>query len=235
METAFRLLAECNILILYLLDGRNLNPLIAEEYIRLKQAGLLDAPLNATVLEHLVQQKNVLRPAAYCPAPMAREMAHGTAFSFSLTERYCYDYIQIDAEQNWYLKGRFLDLRFKKFLQEALFYEPSLGRYYVEYSVDERFDKCYLDCAITPMVALHVEHREARLEALLNNGKHDELDLGSFRLDGQERLFCGSVGHGEVLVADNPRFLILEHLTADGRSLRFGEATYPVSRGNSLP
>ena len=230
MEAVFRLLAESNILVLYLLNGRNLNPLLAKEQALLKQAGLLEAPWNAVVLEHLVQEKNALPPAAYCPAPMAREMAQGATFTLSLAARYRYDYIQVDSQQNWFLKGRSLDLRFKKFLQESLFYEKPLERYYVEYAVDQRLDKCYLDCALTPMLAVQVEPcTDGQLGVVLNNGQPDRLDLSSFWMDGQERLFCRSLAHGEILMADNPRFLILKNLTQEGRSLRFGKKLYPLA------
>lgn len=229
-QKPFQQLAEHNILILYLCEGRNLNPLLEQEYSLLKESGLLDTPLNAVVLEKLLAAIPDLPPATYCPAPIAREIEQGVEFTIALAQKYAYDYIKVDSQQNWFLKGRHLDQRFKNFLQAYLFYEAPLKRYYVEYKVDQRMDKCYLACAITPMLALHiVENQNHQLAVTLNNGKQDQAALHSFRMDGQERLYCQTREHGEILLANDPRFFILEKITEDSQSLRFGKTVYPLS------
>lgn len=235
MESVFQQLAAADIQVLFLLDQRYLNPLIATQQAKLREAGLLEDADNRVALEKLNQAMLDLPPATYFPTPIAREMKEGTPFSLTLAEKYSYGYIQVDIEQNWSMQGIRLDQRLKKFLQSHLAYEEELRRYFVEYQVEKRMDKCYLDCEITPMLARHIEIQESDpLLALLNNGKHDYLDPRSFSMDAQENLYCRSSCHGEVLLADYPRYRILKHVTEDGNYLHLNHSVFPLSFRSSV-
>ena len=133
------------------------------------------------------------------------------------------------------MQGIRLDQRLKKFLQSHLAYEEELRRYFVEYQVEKRMDKCYLDCETTPMLARQIEIQESDpLLALLNNGKHDYLDPRSFSMDAQENLYCRSSCHGELLLADYPRYRILKHVTEDGNYLHLNHSVFPLSFRSSV-
>ena len=230
MESVFQQLADEDILLLYLLDQHYLNPLDPKQRVRLQEAGLLGDAGNRAVLVKLMQAMNELPPAAYFPTPIAREMQQGAAFSLILARKYSYAHIQVDAWQSWSMRGVRLDKRLKKFLEAYLAYEVELQRYFVEYRVDQRMDKCYLDCETTPMLVRNIEIRSKdQLSGLLNNGKYDQLDPWSFRMDEQENLYCRSTCHGEVMLADNPRFRILERIMEDGNSFRLNNSVYPLS------
>ncbi len=228
-KAAFQLLAEHNTLIFYLWKQQNLNPLIPEQQAVLWESGLLDDPLNQEVLQKLIEALPTLIPATYCPTPIAREMRQGVPFTLALAEKYSYAYIKVNHQQEWFLKGIRLDQKIKKFLQENLFYEALLKRYYIEYQVEQRMDKCYMDCEITPMVARQIAPKPDHLEVCLNNGKIDQVSPPAFQMDDKEFLYCHTSQHGEILLADNPRFFILEKISEDGKLIHLGETVYSLS------
>jgi hypothetical protein len=94
---------------------------------------------------------------------------------------------------------------------------------------DNRWDKCYLECAITPMLALAIDNVQEELKLQLNNQQTDSIDLNSFRIDSRERCFVHSQNHGEVLLAETPRFWLLDHLNESGSQLVFGKNLFPFS------
>ena len=235
MESVFQQLASADILVLYLVDRRYLNPLIPKQHARLDEASLLENAGNRAVLEKLIQAVDELSPATYFPTPIAREMQQGTIFSLNLAKKYSYSYIHVDTRQNWSMHGIRLDQRLKNFLQSYLAYEAVLQRYYIEYRVEQRMDKCYLQCESTPMLAKKIEMQSKdQLLALLNNGKYDSLDPWSFQMDEQENLYCHSSCHGEILLADNPRFWILKQIVEDGAFFRISNSVYPLSFRNNV-
>jgi len=228
-KAAFQTLAAHNTLIFYLWEQQNLNPLIPEQQAVLWESGLLDDPIHQEVLQQLIAALPNVIAAIYCPTPIAREMKQGVPFTLALAEKYSYAYIKVNHQQEWFLKGVRLDHKIKKFLQENLFYEACLKRYYVEYQVEQRMDKCYLDCETTPMVAKQIEAKSDHLEVCLNNGKVDQVSPPAFQMDDQELLYCHTSHHGEILLADNPRFFILKQLSEDGTMIPIGETVYSLS------
>ena len=140
-----------------------------------------------------------------------------------------YPPITVDAARRWVWKGRPVADRIRRFFIQHICYEPSLGVYFVEYRVNDGWwDKCYLDCVTTPLVAIQVrEDAKAgtgEVVADLNNGRTDALDPDSLRLDEQERLFASSAQHGLVEIADTPRFALLRTASEDCRTVEFAGA-----------
>ena len=97
----------------------------------------------------------------------------------------------------------------------------------------EWWDKCYMECGITPITAVAVEEQsiesgDSGLPATLNNGCRDDLDLQTLRLDATERLLCKSTAHGDVLFSDNLRFTLLRGVSEDLRSVEIGGSEWPL-------
>ncbi|MED6339195.1 MAG: hypothetical protein VX485_01330, partial [SAR324 cluster bacterium] len=88
---------------------------------------------------------------------------------------------------------------------------------------------CYLDCEITPMLALGIKITQKDFILQLNNQKIDLLDPNSFRIDKKERCFVFSQNYGEVMLADTPRFWLLNHLDESGSYFVFGEKHFPLA------
>ncbi|MBF0278573.1 MAG: hypothetical protein HQM13_12310 [SAR324 cluster bacterium] len=228
-QSAFKTLAEHNILILYRWKHENYNPLIPEQQNALRISGLLNDPVNLEVLKKLIETLPELTPATYCPVPMVREMKQGVSFTRTLAEKYSYAYIKVNRKQEWFLKGVRLDQKIRKFLEENLYYEKLLNRYYVEYRVDQSMDKCYLDCEITPIVATQISIKSDHLELILNNGKIDRVDPSGFQIDDKESLFCSTQNYGEAQLADNPRYFVLKKISDDENSILVEHNAYPLS------
>ena len=110
-----------------------------------------------------------------------------------------------------------------------LFFEKESELYFVEYWSDHRWDKCYLECEITPMRALAIELVQEEFKLQLNNQQTDSLDLDSFRIDKKERCFVLSQTYGEVMLADAPRFWLLNHLDESGSYFVFGDRHFPLT------
>ncbi|MAW05640.1 MAG: hypothetical protein CL918_03750 [Deltaproteobacteria bacterium] len=63
----------------------------------------------------------------------------------------------------------------------------------------------------------------------INNHKTDSLDPHSFRIDKKERCFVISQNYGEVMLADTPRFWLLNHLNESGSYFVFGKKHFPLA------
>ena len=109
-----------------------------------------------------------------------------------------------------------------------LFFEEVTGCYFVEYWSDAHWDKCYLECAITPMLALAIDSVSEGFMLQLNNNKSDFINLNSFRMDKKERCFVESKNFGEVLLSDSPRFWLLDHLDKSGTHLIIKNDRIPI-------
>jgi len=67
------------------------------------------------------------------------------------------------------------------------------------------------------------------LKLELNNHKTDLIDLHSFRIDTKERCFALSLNHGEVQLADTPRFWLLNQLDETGTQLVLNKQLFPLN------
>ena len=76
-------------------------------------------------------------------------------------------------------------------------------------------------------LAVDLVHEEVKLH--LNNQKTDSLDLHSFRIDKKERCFVLSQTYGEVMLADAPRFWLLNHLDESGSCIVFGDRHFQLT------
>ncbi|HVR28561.1 MAG TPA: hypothetical protein VMS86_03415 [Thermoanaerobaculia bacterium] len=188
------------------------NPLVPAEWEALAQEPALDQPaVQRVVVELLPARLPGLAPGIYSPVPIARGLEAGRELD-ALLDELRYEMIRVDEEQRWTWMGRAVAPRIKAFFLERLAWEPALGIWYFEYQVNpEWWDKSYLDAAITPLVASSAVEEAGSLRVTLNAGGSDLLDLDTLRLDQRERLFCGTMSHGEVLFADALRFTILRH------------------------
>lgn len=187
-----------------------------------------DPAVVAVVAEELPSRLDRLERGAYFPVPLARAVAAGRAFDDALTS-FHYPPIEVGADRRWVWKGRPVADRIRRFFVQHIGYEPALDVWFVEYRVNDGWwDKCYLECETTPLVAVQLrEVAEAgtdRVVADLNNGSIDALDPDSLRLDGQERLFASSVRYGLVEIADAPRFSLLRTASEDCRTVEFAGA-----------
>ncbi|MEC9070642.1 MAG: hypothetical protein VYC02_11315, partial [SAR324 cluster bacterium] len=150
-------------------------------------------------------------------------------FTIELAIGFHYDFIKIDQKQKWRLRDNFISGKVLALFESNLFFEKDSKLYYIEYWSNNRWDKCYLDCEITPMLALGIKITQKDFILQLNNQKIDLLDPNSFRIDKKERCFVFSQNYGEVMLADTPRFWLLNHLDESGSYFVFGEKHFPLA------
>ena len=187
-----------------------------------------DPAVVAVVAEELPERLDRLEPGTYFPVPLARAVAGGRAFDDALMS-FHYPPIVVAANRRWSWKGQPVAERIRRFFVQHIGFDPGLGVWFVEYRVNDGWwDKCYLDCATTPLVAVQLREgagaETARVMADLNNGRTDTLDPDSLRLDEEERLFATSAQHGIVEIADAPRFALLRTVSEDCRTVEFAGA-----------
>ena len=221
--------SERNKIMLFLWNDRFLNPLIPTQLQKIKSSGLLDYDKLLQVLdEHFPQFEDELPPGMYFPVPISRTLTEGEEFSPELALRFFYGFIHVDGSQKWSLRGKLITGKVLSLFESNLFFEEETSRCFVEYWSENRWDKCYLECATTPFLALSIESTPDGFQLLLNNHKTDSLDLQSFRIDTLERCFVRTQNHGEVLLADAPRFWLLDHLNESGSHLVVDEHLFPL-------
>ena len=214
---------------LFLWENRFLNPLIPEQQHKLNNSGLLDDKKILEVLEELFPEfESELPKGMYFPVPISRAISQGEKFSIELALRFYYDFIKVDQSQQWSLRNKIITGKILSLFKSNLLFEKETGRYFVEYWSDTRWDKCYLECEITPIMALAIESVSEGFQLQLNNGKNNLLIIDSFRMDNKERCFVKSVNYGEVLLADSPRFWLLDHLDDTRSHLVVGNRRFPV-------
>ncbi len=209
-------------------EARFRNPLTPADREALAGADVVRDPAVTTIVaDRLASRVDRLERGTYFPAPLARAVAAGRAFD-EVVMSFHYPLISVDADQRWEWKGRPVANRIRRFFKQHLGFEEALGVYFVEYRVnDDWWDKCYLDCVTTPLVATRIRDRPAatgngeavEVVADLDNGRRDTLDPDSLRLDAQERLFASSERHGPVRIADAPRFALLRTVSEDCRTV----------------
>ena len=179
--------------------------------------------------EYFPKFEDEMPKGMYFPIPISREIKKkGERFSKELALKSHYDFIYVDQKQQWSLKNKRITGKVLSLFKSNLYFEELIDRYFVEYWSDARWDKCYLECAITPMLALAIESVSEGIMLQLNNNKSDLIYLNSFRMDKNERCFVQTENFGEALLADSPRFWLLNHLDDSGTHLIVNEDRFPL-------
>jgi len=210
---------ERRIIMMFLGENRFLNPQITVQKKKIKSSGLLASNVMKVLEEYFPKLVYELPKGMYFPIPISRAIKQGENFSKELALQFHYDFINVDQKQQWSLRNKKITGKVLSLFKSNLYFEELTGLYFVEYWSDTCWDKCYLDCAITPMLALAIESVSAGFKMQLNNNKSDFIYLNSFRIDKKERCFVQSENFGEVLLADSPRFWLLDHLDDSGTHL----------------
>ena len=221
-------LSERGIIMLFLWKSRFLNPQISEQQQTIESSGLLDNTVMKVLEEHFPMFENKLPKGMYFPIPISRAINQGERFSKELALQFHYDFINVDLNQQWSLRDKRITGKVLSLFKSNLFFEKVTGLYFVEYWSDARLDKCYLECAITPMLALAIDSVSEGIMLQLNNNKSDLICLNSFRMDKNERCFVKTENFGEALLADSPRFWLLDHLDDSGTHLIVKEERLPL-------
>ena len=215
-------------ILMFLWENRFLNPLIPEQQQTIKSSGLLEGTVMEVVEEYFPKFENELPKGMYFPIPISREIKKGERFSKELALQLHYDFINVDQKQQWSLRNKRITGKVLSLFKSNLYFEELIDRYFVEYWSDARWDKCYLECAITPMLALAIESVSEGIMLQLNNNKSDLIYLNSFRMDKNERCFVQTENFGEALLADSPRFWLLNHLDDSGTHLIVNKGRFPL-------
>ena len=219
---------ERGIILMFLWENRFLNLQISEQQQTIISSGLLGETVMKVLEEFFPKFKNELSKGMYFPIPISRKIKQGERFSKELALQFHYDFINVDQKQQWSLKNKKITGKVLSFFKSNLYFEELTGRYFVEYLSDARWDKCYLECAITPMLALAIDSVSDGIMLQLNNNKSDLIYLNSFRMDKNERCFVQTKNFGEVLLADSPRFWLLDQLDDSGTHLIVKEDRFPL-------
>ena len=215
-------------IMMFLRDNRILNPQIPEQHQTIKSSGLLGKTVMKVLEEFFPKFENELPKGMYFPIPISQKIRQGERFSKDLAEQFHYDFINVDQKQQWSLRNKRITGKVLSLFKSNLYFEELTGRYFVEYWSDSRWDKCYLECTITSMLALSIESVSEGIMLQLNNNKSDLIDLNSFRMDKNERCFVQTKNFGEVLLSDSPRFWLLDHLDDSGTQLIVKERRVPL-------
>ena len=215
--------SERRMIMMFLCENRFLNPKIFEQRQKIKSSGLLGQTVLKVLEEYFPKFENELPKGMYFPIPISREIKQGERFSKELALQFDYDFINVDQKQQWRLKNKRITGRVLSLFKSNLYFEELTDRYFVEYWSDARCDKCYLECAITPMLALAIDSVSEGIILQLNNNKSDLIYHNSFRMDKNERCFVQTENFGEVLLADSSRFWLLDHLDDSGTHIIVNE------------
>ena len=153
-----------------------MNPLIEEDQRHLQSGDLLGLPGVAQLIVGQLMNSN-LEPSTgmYFPVPMARALERGESFSSEMVARFHYDFIKVDDRQQWYLRDKPISGKVLEFFISNLGYETVTERHFIEYWSEKRWDKCYLECSLPPMLALSLSYRQDRFRMSLHNGEIDEV------------------------------------------------------------
>jgi len=220
--------SERGMIMMFLLENRFLNPQISEHNQTIESSGLLEGTVMKVLEEYFPKFVNELPKGMYFPIPISRKIKQGERFSKELALQFHYDFINVDEKQQWSLRNKRITGKVLSLFKSNLYFEELTGRYFVEYWNDARWDKCYLECNLTPMLALSIDTVSEGIILQLNNNKSDLIYLNSFRMDKKERCFVQTENFGEVLLADSPRFWLLDHLDDSGKHLIFKEGRIPL-------
>ena len=220
--------SERGMIMMFLWENRFLNPQIPEQQQTINSSGMLGKTVMKVLEEYFPKFEDELPKGMYFPIPISRKIKQGEIFSKELALQFHYDFINVDQNQQWSLRNKRITGKVLSLFKSNLYFEELTGRYFVEYWSDARWDKCYLECAITPMLALAIDSVPEGILLQLNNNKSDLIFLNSFRMDKNERCFVQTENFGEVLLADSPRFWLLDHLDDSGTHLIVKEDRFPL-------
>ena len=215
-------------IMMFLWGNRFLNPHISNQEQIIKSSGLLENSVMQVLEECFPKFEYELPKGMYFPIPISRAIKHGKSFSRDLALQFHYDFINVDQKQQWSLNNKRITGKILSLFKSYLYFEEVTGLYFIEYWSDTHWDKCYLECIITPMLALAIEPVSEGFMLQLNNNKSDLIYLNSFRMDKKERFFVGSKNFGEVLLSDSPRFWLLDRLDNSGTHLILKEDRIPI-------
>jgi hypothetical protein len=230
LEKRLQWFFERKLIMLFLWEERFLNPLIPDDMTQLKNSGLLQDKETLQLMDNIFPESITQLPIGmYFPVPISKQLKQGNDFSTELAMHFHYDFIKVDQHQKWSLREKNISGKVLDLFKSNLFYEKESKLYFVEYWSDNRWDKCYLECEITPMRALALELVQKEFKMQFNNQKNDSLEIHSFRMDKKERCFVRTQNYGEVLLADAPRFWLLNHLDESGSYFVFGERHFPLT------
>ena len=230
LEKRLQWFFERKLIMLFIWEEHFLNPLIPDDMSRLKTTGLLEDDETLVLMQNIFPESITQLPTGmYFPVPISRALKQGNDFSTELAMRFHYDFIKVDQHQKWSLREKNISGKVLALFESNLFYEKESKLYFVEYWSDKLWDKCYLECEITPMRALALELVQNEFKLQFNNQKNDSLELYSFRMDKKERCFVRTQNYGEVLLADAPRFWLLNHLDESGSCFVFGERHFSIT------
>ena len=221
--------SERGMIMMFLWENRFLNPQIPEQQQTINSSGMLGKTVMKVLEEYFPKFEDEMPKGMYFPIPISREIKKkGERFSKELALKFHYDFIYVDQKQQWSLKNKRITGKVLSLFKSNLYFEELTDRYFVEYWSDSRWDKCYLECTITPMLALAIDSVTEGIMLQLNNNKSDLIYLNSFRMDKNERCFVQTENFGEVLLADSPRFWLLDHLDDSGTHLIVKEDRFPL-------
>ena len=220
--------SERGMIMMFLCDNRFLNPQISEQQQTIISSGLLGETVMKVLEEYFPKYEDEMPKGMYFPIPISRKIQQGERFSKEIALQFHNDFINVDQKQQWSLRNKKITGKVLSLFKSNLYFEELTGRYFVEYWSDARWDKCYLECTITPMLALAIESVSEGIMLQLNNNKSDLIYLNSFRMDINERCFVQTENFGEVLLADSPRFWLLDHLDDTGTHLILNKDRFPL-------
>ena len=163
--------SERGMIMMFLWENRFLNPKISEQKQTIKSSGLLGKTVMKVLEEFFPKFENELPKGMYFPIPISREIKQGERFSKELAFQYHYDFINVDQKQQWSLRNKRITGKVLSLFKSNLYFEELTSRYFVEYWSDARWDKCYLECSITPMLALAIDSVTEGIMLQLNNNK----------------------------------------------------------------
>ena len=215
-------------IMMFLWENHFLDPQISQQKHLIKSSGLLDNIVMKVLEEYFPKFEDELPKGMYFPIPISRSIKNGEQFSKELALQYHYDFINVDQKQHWSLMNKRITGKILSLFKSNLYYEKETGLYFVEYWNDNYWDKCYLECSITPMLALTIYPFSQGFKLELNNNKSDLMNQNIFRMDKKERIFVQTENFGEVLLADSPRFWVLDHLDNSGKHIFLKENKFTI-------
>ncbi len=220
--------------LLFLHHQRYLDPLAPTQRNRLLEAGVLTDTLWTFVSETLEPLLTHLPPGMYFPVPLQR-VANGQPPTPAQVQTFAYSFLDVDEQQRWSWRGKPIVSKVLTLFEQHLQYDPEVKRYLVEYQTEDRWDKCYLKVAHTPVRGVRWEASTNQLE--LNTGALRPLQWTHLALDATERLFLTDSVWPLILIADQPRFEVLSHWEDSQTALCWQGQPYPlrqVSRPQEL-
>ena len=218
-EQRIKWFSEREMIMMFLWKNHFQDPQISKQQNIIKSSGLLDSTVMKVLEEYFPKLEDELPKGMYFPIPISRSIKQGEQFSKELALKFHYDFINVDQKQQWSLMNKKITGKVLSLFKSNIYFEEITGLYFVEYWNETYWDKCYLDCAITPMLALAIYPDSKGFRLQLNNNKSDLIYQKSFRMDNKERFFVQSENFGEVLLADAPRFWVLDHIDDTGKHI----------------